>query len=194
MSSIERENESDLINGLRCKEEQALEKIIMRYTGYVSVIVKGIIGSSMTQDDLEETVSDVFFTLWKNSERVQQGKLRGYLGGIARSRGKNKLRELRETEELEEDFLELPDTGPEERLTREEERKALYAALGALNERDRDIFIRHYYYYQSAADIAKATGLKRETVKTILKSGRAKLKRELTEGGLFCEAENIGAV
>ena len=188
MSGIEKQNDTAQLESLRRGDQQALEEIMRRYSGYVTVIVRGVIGTAMTDDDLEEAVSDVFFTLWKNREKVQPEKLRPYLASIARSRGKNKLRELRQSEPLEQDLLELPEHGPEAALTLSQQREALYAALSALSERDREVFIRHYYYYESTAAISKATGLKRETVKTILKSGRQKLKKKLMEGGCFYEA------
>ena len=188
VSCIEKQSEQCLAEKLASGDEQALAELISRYTGYVSVIVTNIIGGSMSQSDLEETVSDVFFTLWKNREKVQSEKLRAYLASIARSRSKNKLRELRLSEALEEDFLELPELSPEDELDEKEQKRALYEALDELSDRDREVFIRHYYYYESTAAIAKATGLRRETVKTILKNGRQKLKNKLTKGGCFCEA------
>lgn len=104
--------EEELLEQLRRGSEEALREIISRYSGYVGSIVWGIIGSSMTPADAEETVADAFYTLWKNSGRVRDGCLRAYLASIARSRAKNKLREAKLDICLEDDMLELPDRAP----------------------------------------------------------------------------------
>jgi DNA-directed RNA polymerase specialized sigma24 family protein len=46
----------------------------------------------MTDADIEEAVSDVFLILWHNSKKVMQGKLKAYLGGLARNKVKEKMR------------------------------------------------------------------------------------------------------
>lgn len=180
---------------LKAGDERALERIIGRYAGYAAAVVTNIIGAAMTPADVEEVCADTFAALWETRGRLEPEKLRAYLAAIARSKAKNKLRELRLSQPLDDDVLVLPwEDGPEARLTQAEEAGALRAALAALNDRDRDVFVRHYYLYESTADIARDTGLKRETVKTILKSGREKLKKAILEGGRFLEYQHHGPV
>lgn len=177
--------------GLKAGDERALEKIIDRYSGYIATIVMNIIGTFMSPSDVEEVCADVFLTLWKSRESFAPENLKAYLASIARSRAKNKLRELQLCEPLDDNVLILPgDCNLDERLTRAEEAEALSLALNALNARDRDVFIRYYYLYQTTADISRETGIHRETVKTILKSGREKLKKAIMEGGRFFEYQN----
>ncbi|NCB51885.1 MAG: sigma-70 family RNA polymerase sigma factor [Clostridia bacterium] len=188
---IRDENDLKVARALKSGDEKALEKIIGRYSGYTAAIVMNIIGAYMAQSDVEEVCSDVFLALWKNREAFAPENLKGYLATIARSRARNKLRELRRCQPLDDDVLTLPgDDDPEGRLTQAEEAEALNSALNALNERDRDVFIRHYYLYQTTADISRETGINRDTVKTILKSGREKLKKTIMEGGRFLEYQN----
>lgn len=177
--------------GLKAGDEKALENIICRYSGYTAAIVMNIIGAYMGPSDVEEVCSDVFFTLWKNRESFTPENLKGYLASIARSRAKNKLRELQLCEPLDDNILSLPGDGDlDGRLSRAEEAEALNTALDGLNTRDRDVFVRYYYLYQTTADISRETGIKRDTVKTILKSGREKLKKAMMEGGRFFEYQN----
>ena len=35
-------------------------------------------------EDMEETVADVFVTLWKNTDNIVDGKLKGYICSIAK--------------------------------------------------------------------------------------------------------------
>jgi len=190
-SDIRDEKELKIARALKAGDVKALEKIIGRYSGYTAAIVMNIIGASMAPPDVEEVCSDVFLTLWNTRESVEPGHLKGYLASIARSRARNKLRELQLCEPLDDDILTLPgDENPEERLTQAEEAEALNIALNALGKRDKDVFVRHYYLYQTTADISRETGINRETVKTILRSGREKLKKTIMEGGRFLEYQN----
>ena len=54
-----------------------------------------------------------------------------------------------------------------------------------MGEPDSEIFLRRYYCNQSVAEIAAATRLHPENVKTRLRRGREKLKKLLKKGG--CE-------
>ena len=51
-----------------------------------------------------------------------------------------------------------------------------------MEEPDREIFLRHYFYCQGVAEIALALDMNTNTVKTRLRRGREKLRRELTKG------------
>jgi len=139
----------------------------------------------MTKEDVEETASDVFYTLWNNSGNLIPGKLKPYLGSIARSKAKNKLRELDKTVTLEEDWIITSDRTPDAIIEAKEQTHAIRSTLEALTPADKEIFIRHYYYYQTVAEIEAETGIKASTVKSKLKRGREKLKYILYERGVF---------
>ena len=53
---------------------------------------------------------------------------------------------------------------------------------------DRDIFLRKYYLLQSGKEIAAALGMSVESVNTRLSRGRDRLRRELTEKGVYSHA------
>lgn len=55
-------------------------------------------------------------------------------------------------------------------------------AVDGMGEPDREIFLRHYYYCQSVADIAAALDMNANTVKTRLRRGRERLRAELSKG------------
>ena len=48
-------------------KEDALAWFIDKYTPYVCTVIRYIIGSSMTEEDVEETASDVFLVLWEQA-------------------------------------------------------------------------------------------------------------------------------
>ena len=180
-----------LIEAMQDGDESALSKVIQRYTAYVGTIVWNIVGGRLNEDDTKEIVSDVFYTLWKNSAKVRKGKLKAYLSSISRSRALDALRRSKQEISIEEDDIEIPVSGPEDEVVHAELYAALREALNALPEPDRTIFIRHYYYYQKTNVIAEQLGMNAKTVQTKLCRGRETLRRVLTEGGYFIEQENI---
>ena len=176
-----------LAAAMRDGDEAALASVIHRYTAYAGTIVRSIVGGRLTEADEKEILADVFYTLWKNRQKIREGKLKAYLGSIARSRALDALRSAGEAAYLEEDAVELPVSGPEDEAVRKEAYAALMKALDSLPEPDRAIFIRHYYYYQKTGLIAEQLGINVKTVQTKLLRGRETLRRILEEGGYFIE-------
>ncbi len=62
------------------------------------------------------------------------------------------------------------------------------ALVAAMTPPDRDIFLRKYYLLQSGKEIAAALGMSVESVNTRLSRGRDRLRRELTEKGVYSHA------
>ena len=181
--------EDRLLCRLQKGDSAALEELMDRYTPYVAAIVKNIIDPPLGDEDVEEVVSDVFLSLWRNADQVETGKLRPWLAAVTRNRAKDKLRALHLTLPLEEDALELTAQGPEAEAVRQEAIRVTREAVDALGEPDRSIFRRYYYLYQKTEDIARDLGLRPSVVRNRLSRGRGKLKAMLTERGLCCEAE-----
>lgn len=164
---------------MRNNDPDGLSTLMDRYIPYVSAIVWNILRGAMTPEDAEEVVSDVFLAAWDQADELQTGKVKAWLGAVARNKAKNKLRQMGRELPLEEDILELPDDTAD-RLEREEERQAVRAAIDTLPEQDREIFLRHYYFAQTVDEISKTMNMNPSTVKTRLRRGRMKLEEYLT--------------
>ena len=177
--------EQHALSLLRRKDPEGLGWLIERYTNYVGAVVWSILGGRMSVQDAEEVSSDVFVILWKNADKPRPGKVKAYLSAIARCQAINKLRELGQELPLEEDVLSLPDQGPEAELEQREREAALRDALDAMGEPDREIFLRHYYYNQTSAQIAGAMAMRPDAVRQRLKRGRDRLRREFEKGGVL---------
>ena len=167
---------------LRKGDQAGLVWLIDHYTAYVGAVVKNVLGGRMSRQDAEEVTADVFLTLWQNAEKPQPGHVRGYLGSIARSRALNRLRSQGFDLALEEDILSLPADGPEELYFEAERRERVRAAVQGLRMPEREIFIRYYYYCESASDIADALRMTPAAVRQRLKRGRDALREELMKG------------
>ena len=176
--------EQIMIKRIRARDPVGLEVLMDRYTPYVSYIVWNILRYHMQPEDAEEVVSDVFLTAWNKAADIRPECTKQWLGAVARNMARTKLRQMGHDLPLEEDVLEIPDEMTPVNLTEQaEERKAVRRAVDSLGEPDREIFLRHYYYAQTVAEIGKCMDLNESTIKTRLRRGRMRLKDMLTRWG-----------
>lgn len=169
---------------LKKHDESALDRIIEIFTPMVWAIAVNISGSSLSREDIEEVVSDVFVTLWKNADKYDPEKLKGYIAAIAKTRTRNRLAALKNISFSDINEIDVEDDFSVSGEAEKSEMKAQLAeAVNELEEPDREILIRHYFYYQKTADIADSMGLTQENVKVKLHRTRNKLKKILTERG-----------
>ena len=179
-------NEKQLIKELARGELSALEALVEQYTPYVSSVIARILRGRRA--DVEELTADVFLAAWENRERLRPGKVKGYLGTIARNRAFNLLRADRINLPLEDDVLLLETDGPEKELDRRETARIVDRALSQLDRPQRELFVRHYYYGQTVQEAALAMGVNLSTAKTWLRRGRETLKTILKKEGYGHEA------
>ena len=172
---------------LKDRDPEGLDWLIRRYTPYVSTVIWNIIGRQMPVQDAEELCSDVFLALWQNGDRPRPGKVKSYLGSIARHKAINRLRERGVELGSEEDAVAIAISGPDRVAEQRELARLLKEAVESLDWPDREIFLRFYYYCQTTADIAVEMELGHASVRKRLDRGREKLKRYLEERR-FCDA------
>lgn len=173
--------EEQLVKAMGRGELSALEALMDRYTPYVSSVAARILRGR--QADVEELTADVFLAAWDNRDKLRPGKLKGWLGAVARNRAFNLLRADREALPLEEDVLILETDGPDRALDKKETARVVNAALSRLDRPQRELFVRHYYYGQTVQEAALAMGLNLSTAKTWLRRGRETLKTMLEKEG-----------
>lgn len=178
-------DENWIVRKIRSRDPAGLERMMNRYIPYVSAIVWNILRGSMTHEDAEEVVSDVFVAAWNQPDDLQPGFLKSWLAAVARNKAKNKLRQCGFTLSLEDDILDIPDEyEPINLLEKEEEADLVRKAVDSLREPDREIFLRHYYYAQTVREISMEMRLNESTVKTKLRRGRARLRAILLRWGV----------
>lgn len=181
-------DEREALKKLKHKDESALEWFVDRYAAYVNTIIYNIIGSSMSSSDMEEAASDVFFTLWVNAKRILPGKVKAYLGGVARNKAKEYTRKIGTEVPLEDDIILISEENLERDFEEREQACCIREAILAMQQPEREIFLRYYYFYQPVTVIAEEMNINSSTVKTKLHRGRKKLKELLTKGGYTVEA------
>ena len=172
-----------LVRRLAQGSRRALDQAIARLTPYVSAAAWRVLAPSpATREDLEEVTADVFLALWTHAAEVDPARLRTWLGAVARNKAVDRLRALDAALPLR-DEEPSPAPGPEDEVLRRDQARRLYAAVEAMEEPDRTLFLRHYYEGERLRDAAQALGLTTAAAKTRLHRGRKRLKQQLTEGG-----------
>lgn len=165
--------------------ELNIELIVRKYFAYIYKVITNSSFNSITNEDIEEIIDDVFFVVWKNSEKLEDEKtLELYISEIARrlllkkGRGKHFEVDIKEQENLL-----ISNIGIDEIIEEKERRKELYTQVKLLNEIDQKIFMKFYYDGLKIKEIAEQMSLSDFNVKTKLHRIRKKLRKYLEEGG-----------
>ncbi len=184
--------EEQALRQMQRGSQEALAWFIDRYGAYVSAVIRGILGTALAESDVEETASDVFFSLWNNAGKVHSGAARPWLSAVARNAARDRLRRAVPEQPLPEDAVIVDDRTPETALTEKERTTRVQLALLSLEPSDREVFLRFYYYCQRIGDIAREMGLNESTVKSRLRRGREKLKTFLLREVPYDEVSEKG--
>ena len=174
-------DEQYLIQQIKTGSQKALETVIDRYGSYVKAIAINIIKPPMTDADVEEVVSDVFLTLWNHPGDPDRGSLKGYLAAITRNKARDRLRSFHIVVPLEDDIFEVPVEDSYRQIELAQLKEAVKQMVERLEEPDRTILLRYYYFYQKTDAIAQDMGMNPATVRTKLARSRQKLKEWLTQ-------------
>lgn len=176
--------EQRLAEHLKTGDAAALEKIIDEFSGYVCTVIRNFSRGALSEQDIDELCSDVFYGLWKRRDNLDaELGLKAYLSAIARNAVKNRFRTQKPPAEDISELELADDLSIEELAERRELMSALYEALETLSETEREMFLRFYFYGEKSSEIAIKTGAAESSVRSKLSRTRAKLREYLTERG-----------
>ena len=166
-------DEAKLLMRLKQKQENSINQAIEIYTPYLSTVLYNT-STSLSKEDAEEIISDVFVALWKNAEYIDLGKgsVRTYIATIARNLAYKRLRKNIAIASLDEIEVACDKDIEKDCVVHD----AVWQAVMSLGEPDSEIFVRCYKYGERIRDIAKATGINVSTIKSKLSRGKRKLK------------------
>lgn len=173
----------------KCKEikyymknnELDLEKIINDYSTYIVTIINNMANENLNNEDKEEIVSEVFFILWKNKNKLDINKhLSSYLAGITRNVVKEYLRKVKVNFDISDyenslysyDKINFLEDNIEEICKIEKK-------LENMKEIDKTIFLEFYYSSKSIKDIAKEQNISEFNVKQRLYRIRNRIRKEV---------------
>ena len=162
-----------------------IDKMLDDFYGYVYIIVKNGVSSHITDEDVEEIISDVFVAIWKNSDNLSATTdLKAYLAGIAKNRIKNKYRKTEANVSISEYEEKIIENSNLEKLAEENEQNIIIKnTLRTLKPEEYEIFIMFYCEAKAIKEIAEKLKFSTSKVKVILHRVRKKIKRNLEDGG-----------
>lgn len=174
---------------LSARDAKGLEWIIGRYTPYVSAVISSVSRDALPREDVEELTADVFVRLWQAKNPPTPEKLKAYLGSMARNAALTRLRRRKDILPLDDETIFIAETDQAELLHGREREEAVRRAVRTMPMPEREIFVRRYYYGQSAPEIAALVGLSPEAVRQRLHRGRETLRQALLKERVFDETE-----
>lgn len=182
-------HDNQIVDLYIARDERAIGETNQKYGTYCLQVANHILSD---RQDAEETVNDTWLRAWNSIPPNRPGVLKLYLAKITRnlsfSRYRAQTAQKRGGGEIMvalDELAECVGNGEdiESRLDRQELTASIQRLLKTVSLRDRNIFIRRYFFVESIADIAQRYGLKESNVLMILTRVRKKLKEHLIKEG-----------
>ena len=175
------------------KDANAIKESDTKYGAYCFAIADNILRNN---EDSEECVNDTWLHAWNAMPPQKPSKLRLFLAKITRNLSFNRFNarsaQKRGSGELVLVLDELNEciavTGSaEQEYEAKELEQCIRLFVRALPDRERNVFVRRYFFTEPVAEIAKRYGLTDNNVMVILSRTRKKLKTHLVKEGFFSE-------
>lgn len=162
-----------------------IDQVIDDFYNYIYIVIKNSVNITITDEDIEEIISDVFVALWKNYENLNETlDIKAYLVGISKNIIKNRYRKTQlniSISEFEEKIIS--NYNVEEKIEIIEQEKEIEATLKTLKKTEYNVFILYYYESRSIKEISEILNISISNVKVILHRVRKKIKKNLKDGG-----------
>ena len=185
-------NDKKIISAIAARDERMLAFVVQKYSKILWKIAASILINAASVQDVEECVADVFIYLWQYPEKYDpdKAKLSSWLSVIARSKAVDSYRRIirkREIsmEEIVVESLGFAEIAADDEIEERYSREKLQLCIEGLNEKEKELIIRRYYYEQKPAEIAVALDIPKKQVENRLYYVRQKLRKmmEKQEGG-----------
>ena len=172
------------------RDENAIKETDIRYGRYLFAVARNILNDN---EDSREAVNDTYVRTWDSIPPQKPNAFLVWLSRITRSVSIDKLRFLtrkkRGSSQYDLSFDEIGECIGEKSSQKEYELSLLKDALNAFlrryPEKQRNLFLCRYFYFDSLKEAAAACGFSEAGAKTQLFRMRAALKEYLeTEGFL----------
>lgn len=173
------------MNKLKDKQEYLqnenldMENIVKEYTSFLNSIINNKVNNTLSLEDKEEILTDAFFILWKNQEKVTS--IKTYLVGVVNNLIKEKFKKNKITYDFDEvkNCIDVLNNNLFEDSSRFEKIEEI---IGELNEEDRKIIRLFYYEDKSIKEISKEMNQSLSNIKIRLFRIRKTIKKKLKVG------------
>ena len=184
-------NDQTIISLFEQRNEQAISESDKQYGVLFRSVARDITGS---EQDAEECLNDAMLTAWNAIPPAKPQNFRAYLLKLVRNAALDRYRaahtEKRSGEEFTSPLEELAEAIPSRsdvvsELERREILNAVTVFLRKLPQKQRDLFVRRYWYATEFTALAKMFHMTEANVKMTLSRLRKRLHNYLDEEGLL---------
>ena len=197
-------SDEKIIQAIKDGDEQVISMVMRKYSKLLWKVTSVILVNASSVQEVEECVADVFIYLWMYPEKYEseKGKLSSWLCMVARSKAIDRYRNIIRKQEvsIEEQYNELSKKGsmleesykydivfqtygkiiePLAKLMEKEEKELLLSCIETLEDVEKEILVRRYYYEQKPKEIAIALDMQKKQVENCLYQTKQKLKKKM---------------
>lgn len=169
------------------RSEQAIVETKNKYENLLFSVANNIL---FAKQDVEECVNDTYLGAWNAMPEARPRFLSAFLCKITKNLALKRYEYLTAAKrncnmEISLNELEHIMSGMVIKEENDELADAISSFLRKESYESRNIFVRRYFFYDSIGDIAMRFQLNQNTVKTILRRTRIRLKKYLEKEGLY---------
>ncbi len=183
-------DDRQLIELYFARDESAIKLTADRYGKYCFAIANNILAS---REDAEEIVNEAYLRAWNSIPPQRPAVFRLFLARITRNLSLNRYEKRNAKKRGGEAELALEELAEctvgtvniEGELMEHELKKTINAFISGLPERERAIFLRRYFRFESNAEIAERFGVSVNNLAVALSRTRKKLMKHLEKEGYF---------
>ena len=168
------------------KDEFGLQAFIEKYHDLLYILIRNILSSEGSHEDIEECIYDTFLYVWNRIDKFNPNKysLKNWLCLIARGRAHNRLNKLIKNQSV---LRRLMDQRSAKLLTAldvivsKENYKSLLILLDQFNEPQREVLFRRYVYGEKPIQISLVMELDIKKENYLLYEGKKQILKVYQE-------------
>lgn len=182
-------HDKDIVKLFFSRDEHAITAVSNKYGAYCYSVAINIVTQ---HEDAEECVNDTWLSAWNCMPPQKPDILKYFLAKITRSKAIDRLkmyqtkkRGLGEVTLVLDELNECVSEGfhPETEVLTAELADTINLFLSSIPIRDRQLFVRRYFFTERVDEIASKAGMSRSNVSVSLHRTRKKLKKHLAKEG-----------
>jgi RNA polymerase sigma-70 factor (ECF subfamily) len=174
--SAETEQSAKLLRLAKSGDAAAFEALLRSHEAQVARTALRLLGN---RQDAQDAAQEVFLRLHRNLRKIDDaGNLSGWLYRVTVNACRDILRKRKATDSLEDWRLSAP-SSTEADLGREQQRKLVVEALGALPEKERAALTLRDLEGLSTREVAAILGSSEATVRSQISAARLKIRKIL---------------
>lgn len=168
-----------IIKYIKKRKEEGMEMLIDNYRGLITSVIRRHLGVLINYE--EECVSDVLLSIWDNIKSFDKSKndFKNWVCAISKYKAidyKRKYISKIETTDISKELYYI-DTN----LMKAEIEEEVKEILSHLNDKDKELFIKHYLEGESLESIAVRSNTKVSNLYNRLSRGRKRIRESISK-------------